>query len=267
MKQCPQCRKVYLDDNLNFCLDDGTTLIQSADETEAETVQLPRRQTAQGSASSPPVIRRGVNPLFAYLAIGLISLMIGGALVAWVMSKRYATPDRTSETNVRAKMDNTSANDMANNSNSNVERNNTNIPTPPTPPATTEPVDVPATKEEVENALNAWLRALTSKDLDTRMSFYANRLSTYYTKKNVALSAVRTENATVFGRYSDLDMDISNLDMDVDETTGEVTATFDKTFNFHYEERNFEGSVRSEFRWKKIGGRWRIISERDLKVY
>ena len=193
--------------------------------------------------------------------------MIGGALVAWVMSNRYGSSrDRAAETNVGAKADNTAANDASKKSNGNVETN-TNTPSPPVPPATTPPINGPAAKEEVENALNDWLSALTSKDLDTRMSFYADRLSTYYTKKNVPASAVRTENATVLNRYSDLDMEISNLDMAVDEKTGEVTTTFDKTFNFQNEERNFEGSVRSEFKWKKVDGRWKIVSERDLKVY
>ena len=30
MKICPQCRKTYNDESLNFCLDDGSTLTQTA---------------------------------------------------------------------------------------------------------------------------------------------------------------------------------------------------------------------------------------------
>jgi hypothetical protein len=98
MKQCPQCRQNYPDDTI-FCLSDGTMLIfinHSPEEVtvvnplsqEEVTVFKPRReeitvvrpaQTVQNSASP---VQSGVSPIFAYLSIGLLLLLIGGGVIA-----------------------------------------------------------------------------------------------------------------------------------------------------------------------------------------
>lgn len=80
MKQCPQCRQVYLDDTLNFCLSDGASLLSNS--SEEETVMLPSKVVKTSSESA----RQGVNPVFAYLTIGLLALIAGGAIVLWTKS-------------------------------------------------------------------------------------------------------------------------------------------------------------------------------------
>lgn len=40
MKTCPQCRKDYEDDNLNYCLDDGTVLAAKGSPDVAETIAM-----------------------------------------------------------------------------------------------------------------------------------------------------------------------------------------------------------------------------------
>ncbi|HYJ90885.1 MAG TPA: hypothetical protein VEV84_06235, partial [Pyrinomonadaceae bacterium] len=40
MKRCPECRRAYADETLNFCLDDGSRLV--LDNDEAATAMLPR---------------------------------------------------------------------------------------------------------------------------------------------------------------------------------------------------------------------------------
>ena len=40
MKICPRCRKTYPDDNLNFCLEDGSVLEQAPNEPMPETVMM-----------------------------------------------------------------------------------------------------------------------------------------------------------------------------------------------------------------------------------
>ena len=40
MKQCPKCTRVYADDALNFCLDDGDALVETALDTETKTAIL-----------------------------------------------------------------------------------------------------------------------------------------------------------------------------------------------------------------------------------
>src|SRR5881275_2119370 len=54
MKVCPQCRKTYADDNLNFCLDDGTMLSQAGGGAMPETVMMnqPRLTDPQPTIAS-----------------------------------------------------------------------------------------------------------------------------------------------------------------------------------------------------------------------
>ncbi|MBX7056243.1 MAG: DUF4190 domain-containing protein [Pyrinomonadaceae bacterium] len=69
MKQCPRCGKSYVDEHLNFCLDDGELLMQLADETRSNpfddsppTVMMndPRATNPtnwqQPQASQPPIM-------------------------------------------------------------------------------------------------------------------------------------------------------------------------------------------------------------------
>ncbi|MGH9821438.1 MAG: hypothetical protein ACRD43_14835, partial [Pyrinomonadaceae bacterium] len=65
MKVCPTCQKTYTDDNLNFCLDDGTVLTQqaSAQDSMPATVFMnqPRPTNPQASFGSPPATQSSWN--------------------------------------------------------------------------------------------------------------------------------------------------------------------------------------------------------------
>lgn len=82
MKHCPTCLQHYADETLNFCLSDGTALIQTREQAEVETVIIPSKV----SVNSPQLVRQGVNPVFAYLAIALLALVLGGGIVFWLKS-------------------------------------------------------------------------------------------------------------------------------------------------------------------------------------
>jgi hypothetical protein len=88
MKRCPTCNQVYADESLNFCLADGSAL--SAADTRGATASMPAHLTALPPAGSPSYTtrasRRGFSPIFAYAGIGLLVLLVGGAVVMWVTS-------------------------------------------------------------------------------------------------------------------------------------------------------------------------------------
>lgn len=45
MKQCPKCSRVYVDESLNFCLDDGEALMGGDPSSESPTaIHLPELQ-------------------------------------------------------------------------------------------------------------------------------------------------------------------------------------------------------------------------------
>ncbi len=82
MKKCLKCNQTYSDDTLNYCLDDGTTLVF---EGEQETVVVQR---------TPP--KKGQTLLW----VGIIGLLIFGAigLVSAYLVYNYFTSDKKSTT-------------------------------------------------------------------------------------------------------------------------------------------------------------------------
>src|SRR4026207_715635 len=85
MKRCPECRRDYTDETLNFCLDDGATLLAGpatgepqtavltggALQNEAPTRQLDVYKTEDNSqASRVPAYRKGRTWLIAALLFG-----------------------------------------------------------------------------------------------------------------------------------------------------------------------------------------------------
>lgn len=122
MKRCPNCKRSYSDESLNFCLDDGTVLVAVdhtvTDEnigrpTEPKTEILPPDKITESiptdkqtqdyndekdtvvrsqpsvNDSQPQIIKQGVSPLFAYLSVGLLALLVlltGAGIALWVNS-------------------------------------------------------------------------------------------------------------------------------------------------------------------------------------
>lgn len=132
MKQCPKCNRNYTDDSLNFCLDDGTVLnsVSATDEnlvrpTESATEILSGDQITKTVSAEPITenlsheqqtlvnspntssnytqtenIRHGVSPIFAYLTIGLLAILIlvaGVGLVVWMNSNSVANNEISNE--------------------------------------------------------------------------------------------------------------------------------------------------------------------------
>lgn len=99
MKICPRCQKTYVDDNLNFCLEDGSVLAQAAAEPLAETVfvnqpritqpqpQMPSQpgwNTPQQYSMQPPK-KSSKTWIWVVLILGVVVLVCGGGFAALVL--------------------------------------------------------------------------------------------------------------------------------------------------------------------------------------
>lgn len=103
MKICPRCQKTYQDDNLNFCLEDGSVLAQAAGQPLPETillneprmtaqpVQTPTQPTAQPGWNVPPPQQFSMQPkkssktwLWVLVILGGLALVCGGGLIAFL---------------------------------------------------------------------------------------------------------------------------------------------------------------------------------------
>lgn len=92
MKLCPQCQQTFLDENL-YCLSDGTPLVPVFDAPEETTLIRPFPSIQQ----SPQTARQGVSPIFAYLSIALLVVVVGGATIFWLKSSSNASPSAKNE--------------------------------------------------------------------------------------------------------------------------------------------------------------------------
>lgn len=105
MKICPRCQKTYTDDNLNFCLEDGSVLSQAAGAQAppqtiqmnqapitAQQPQMPSQQSAQAGWNVPPQQSYSMQPqkksskmwIWVVLILGGVVLLCGGGLVGLV---------------------------------------------------------------------------------------------------------------------------------------------------------------------------------------
>lgn len=127
-------------------------------------------------------------------------------------------------------------------------------------------LDIPSLTREVRTTIEDWAGAARSHDLDMQMTYYAETVDPYFLKRNVSADYVRSTRSLAFSRYIKLDVQLSNINIELDQSGTQATATFDKAFAFEGE-KSFSGSVKSKLWLTKFGSRWLITGERDIKVY
>ena len=85
MKRCPECKRVYDDETLNFCLDDGAPLGFRSSDDEATTAVLPNSPSEGSTAVNNPARHSGRDSNSSQapnrnLAIALFGLILSAAL-------------------------------------------------------------------------------------------------------------------------------------------------------------------------------------------
>ncbi len=98
------------------------------------------------------------------------------------------------------------------------------------------------------------------------MSFYADKVD-YYTKSQVGKSVIRSDRQKAYEKYPSITINLSTINVSVDFSGQIASAVFDKEWVFQNDIKNTSGKVRSELRFSEQNGEWKIISEKDLKVY
>jgi hypothetical protein len=140
------------------------------------------------------------------------------------------------------------------------------LPSATPQPTTQTTTDTSSARREVMNALNGWTETMRQGNLDGHMAYYADTLHTYYMQSNYSASRVRANVAKAFSKYDTFDVKLSNIQIEVDPSGTSAVATFDKTFVFSGA-TTYSGSGLNRFWLEKIGGRWLITGEKDLKTY
>ena len=134
------------------------------------------------------------------------------------------------------------------------------------PSDTAQTVDPGRATREIETTLHYWASSLEERNLRAHMDSYAPNLDRYYLRRGVSRVYVQADRAQALSKYSDISFRFSNMDIKVDPSGRRAVATFDKEWDFRGAQ-NSSGSVREMVWLEKVGGRWRITGERDLKVH
>jgi hypothetical protein len=265
MKVCPKCNSSYSDETLNFCLTDGVPLVaeeildeylskhNSKSWHTADTLVDPRfslgdaRPTSVGT--SAPTFELGnttaQNLIPAksnktlYAAGGVLFAVLLGGGIWWYSQSKTATPTVVSENapsqSKRAIMPITAEQDAQ-------------------------------VKKEVTDFLLSWARTNSEKNADAHIAHYANTLEIYYGESGRDRGHVLADRQRAYQRYNTIQMDVDNIKV-TPESTDSATIIFDKSWTMRNEKKTSTGSVQQEIHVSRVGGKWLIDSEKDLKVY
>lgn len=120
--------------------------------------------------------------------------------------------------------------------------------------------------QELRRALSGWVAATNARDIGALMSFYAPVARRYYLRENFSIDQIRADKM----RLDELAtlVDVSAHDPDITFSSDGQTAQmiFRKDYNVEGSKIKQRGQVVEELRWRRTGGGWKIISERDLRV-
>lgn len=294
MKICPQCQTSYTDDSLQFCLQDGTPLAAASPTTNSwndseETLVSPRRdkmrfdlppQNVTGSSREVVVAEapKKSNTALIVVLTALITLLTAGAAIMGILyvrrnDKKDAALNINSKPPANIIVPNVAQNSQNNNVNFSVVNKNANqnsdasTPTPtPIPKPILNPNEAKEIKSDVENVVEGWNDALENHDLDAHLNKYAESVD-YYKSGGIGIEAIRSDKQRAFEAYDEIKIKISNLQITPDSTGEKATAVFDKKWKFAGEDKFSSGKVQQQLQFAKIGGKWRITGEKDLKVY
>ena len=287
MKSCPECQTRYTDDSLKFCLQDGTPLVSQNEETSAPTLVLSEAETVvtarppnqmqfdlQNEAQTDYKTNQnyvqpeeksntfkivGITVLTMFILLGAIGV---GALFYFNSGENeIAQTNKNAGKNTKTITKQTPEANTTDNTKDNAE-----TPTPTATPEKTPEINAAQIKKEVSQTIDGWNNAAEALNENQYMSFYADRLD-YYNKKDASIDFVRKDKVRALTPYEDVKINVSNLTVAPDKNGEIATAVFDKEWIFEGDDKYSEGKVQSQVRFKQFAGKWKIISEKDLKVY
>jgi hypothetical protein len=129
-----------------------------------------------------------------------------------------------------------------------------------------DPITKAVDEQLLRQAFQTWLKATNERDIDRQMSFYNAKVDAYYRTRGVSRNDVQSEKNRVFGRADKVSIEADEPTTKISPDGQQATMRFRKRYNIEGESVHRSGVVLQELRWQRVNGKWRIVSERDLKV-
>ncbi|HEY0379879.1 MAG TPA: hypothetical protein VGC87_23380 [Pyrinomonadaceae bacterium] len=129
------------------------------------------------------------------------------------------------------------------------------------------PNESPGDQEKaLRAALDEWVAATNARDLGRQMTFYGPVVNAFYRARNAPLDLVRADKERAFRNADSIAIRVGEPQINVGADGRSATMRFHKSYAIAGGGEDRSGEVVQELRWRLVGGKWRIVSERDLKV-
>ena len=115
-------------------------------------------------------------------------------------------------------------------------------------------------------ALEEWVTATNERDLGKQMSFYGPTVSAFYRARNASQAVVRADKARAFRNANSINVSVRAPQITIGPDGRSASMRFRKQYAIAGGGEDRSGEVIQELRWRLVDGKWRIVSERDLKV-
>ena len=196
----------------------------------------------------------GTRALLAFAA-GILVVLLIAALVS--VSNRRTASAASARTRIPAE----------------AERSRTSGPIPPsfgsgTKESPAVPYEEKSGRDEdnIRALLNRWLDAGRKRDAAAQADCYAPVVNTYYNRHRVSRGDIQRDRQRQYQTIGTVhQLDASNVQISQLSPDTSVIL-FDKTWDFG-DRNKFSGAERAQLTLAKIGGKWKITGERELKVY
>jgi len=119
---------------------------------------------------------------------------------------------------------------------------------------------------DLRGAFNSWMDATNQRDIPAQMQFYMPEMKAYYLARNSPQSLVRAEKTRIFSGLRSVDIRAGEPEIIFQDNGRTAVMRFIKEYNLTGRNGTKSGVVVQELRWQQAGNRWRIFSERDVRV-
>jgi len=287
MKICPVCQQGYDDETLLFCLEDGTPLADSAaKQSSVDTIAFSNPMTVENILRTEEL---NLNPqndwnkteslkeivsnrtaeqsekrkygIFHFaLPAGIIALFVFVGVGGWFyFQNQNKTTGRGSVVNSTF-LENAEKSQLTNQS---VSSENTASEGPARKPVEN---NLEQSKKEITALVEEWGKQAESRNLQVYANNYAETVD-YLDKDGAKLAEVRNEIQKIFTAYEQIIITLSNVKVAVSDDGSKATALFDKEWEYVNTVGLSEGKALTRLHFQKNGEKWKIISEKYLKIY
>ncbi len=118
----------------------------------------------------------------------------------------------------------------------------------------------------IREALNQWIDATNTRDIEKQMSFYMPELKAFYLTRNASRNSVRAEKTRAFAAAKSIVIRAAEPEIIFQDGGRMAIMRFRKKYRVENDTKTRSGEVIQELRWQQTDSGWRIFSERDIKV-